>query len=647
MLSTEAATRGATAHGQDGGPFAIPRATEGSGWWTVERGLYALLLVAGAFLRAWNLEGAPLSAWEAGNAWPAWLAARGLAVDGAPTPTSALGYGLQWLVFWIGVNSDAGARIVAWAMGSALVLLPWWLRGVLRREAALILALLIAVDPWLIQFSRMADGSLVGLALAGLALVIGARLVTLGENPEARMIARLRTVLAVALGLALSAGPLGLNLAPVIAAAGWLWRRELRAAGVFARAWWLWVGAAALLGSSFGLVRLEGPAMVAASLTVWLSQFSGSPATPTAGAITGLYGLGWPWVRLLIDAPLTLLVGILGWGRLYARSTARDTDRRPLIWLTAWLGWGVLLWVMPGNGPLALPVLGLVLTVLGADWLARWATAIPREVDWREPVAVIVTILILLFSVSFSTAKFFHNRVYEPNQAWSVLIALALGLFIVAVYWVWARRDVGLWVTTLLVVGLLFAVNLRSAWHLKQETVTDRAGWQALTTHPDMRLLAADVATLSALRTGDATELAVQIQVAPITDAGGRTIPAVPDPVVGWTLRNMRNVTWVQAPVVSAEQRPAPLIVVPGATLQAALDQFETSMYVGSQYRVETYWLPDRLERDPTLFVATDPAARLWAETLRPWFRWKFYREVFGEIPTRTVALWASALEER
>ena len=631
-----------------------------TGWWTVERGLYALILVIGGFLRAWNLEGAPLSPWEAGSAWPAWLAAHGLAVEGAPIPASALGYGFQWLLFWIGVNSDAGARWVAWTAGSALILLPWGLRRVIGRAAALILALLLAVDPWLIQFSRLADGTLLGFVLCALVLVIGAQVVASTDRSIDRQTSPgLSRLLAVTLGLALVAGPLSLNLVPVVALAAWLWRQELSKAGVFSREWWAWVGSAALLGSSFGLIRLEGTAMIAGSITVWLSQFSGTPSSPTAGAITGLYGPAWPWVRLLIDAPMTGVLGIAGlpwWAPAQlalnsrtgpAEQTDDSRDGRPVLWLAAWVGWGVLLWVVPGRGPLALPVTGLALTMLAALWLARRVADRPRDVDWREPVAVVLTLLILLTSVSFSIAKFIHNRVYEPSQAWSVFIALALGLVIVAAYALWSRRDVGSWVTALLMASLLFSVNLRSAWHLKQETVTDRAGWQALTTHPDMRLLAMDVETLSALRSGDAYQLPVQIQIAPVVDAGGRTVPALPDPVVGWHLRNMRNVTWVSAPVIPPDQRPGPLIVVPGATLQAAQTQFESSGYVGSQYRVESYWLPDRIVGDPTIFVSTEPVARFWAETLRPWVRWKIYREVHGELPVRTVALWASAIEGR
>src|SRR5262245_58113544 len=132
-----------------------PRASQVANWLSVERLLYGAALVMGIWLRLWSLGTQPLSPWEASNSWPAWLTANGLTVANAPTPNSALFYDLQWLLFWTGINSDSGARFVSAVAGIFMILLPWWWRGFLGRRVALVLAFLIAIDSWLLGFSRL------------------------------------------------------------------------------------------------------------------------------------------------------------------------------------------------------------------------------------------------------------------------------------------------------------------------------------------------------------------------------------------------------------------------------------------------------------------------------------------------------------
>src|SRR4051812_2446594 len=136
-----------------------PRTAPVSNWLSVERLLYGAALGIGVWLRLWSLGVRPLSPWEASNSWPAWLSANGLHIVDAPAPNSALYYGLQWLLFWTGVNNDGGARFISVVAGAYMIILPWWWRGFLGRRVALLFAFLIAFDSWLLGYSRLADGA--------------------------------------------------------------------------------------------------------------------------------------------------------------------------------------------------------------------------------------------------------------------------------------------------------------------------------------------------------------------------------------------------------------------------------------------------------------------------------------------------------
>ena len=126
---------------------------------TVEHGLYVAIVLLAFGLRFINLGVAPLMPLEAAQVWPAWLAATGTQVAGAPVPTSALFYGLQSLLFFVAGANDVLARLLPALVGTALVVLPWWWRDWLGRGGALAVALLLAVDPWLTVLARTADAT--------------------------------------------------------------------------------------------------------------------------------------------------------------------------------------------------------------------------------------------------------------------------------------------------------------------------------------------------------------------------------------------------------------------------------------------------------------------------------------------------------
>ncbi len=313
----------------------------------------------------------PLTTLEASNAWPAWLVAADVIAPVAAIPTSPLLYTFHWLLFWLAGGGDSVARSLPALAGVGLVPMAWWLRSTLGRSAALLAALLIAIDPWLVAFSRLADGASLSILLGMLVLVgiwqgagrgqeAGGKGQGAGEQWPGWLV--------VCAGLLLVSGTLAWSWLPVLALAWWLLRQEsltnrsdqavesepflttdglsadqqatLQAVtvdveddetknnepadkpvasvvDVITERWPLVLFAlAALLGATGWLTRLEGLGYISTSLTTWLSGITGN---------SGLsYPFNWPFLRLLADQPLLLVFGFLGLAQLWAKVIGPD-----------------------------------------------------------------------------------------------------------------------------------------------------------------------------------------------------------------------------------------------------------------------------------------------------------------------------------
>jgi hypothetical protein len=172
--------------------------------------------------------------------------------------------------------------------------------------------------------------------------------------------------------------------------------------------------------------------------------------------------------------------------------------------------------------------------------------------------------------------------------------------------------------------------------------LVEPSGWQSALAHPEVRLLVNDMETLSSHRSGDPYQLPVQVQVAPTMTLDQRVIPARPDPVMGWELRNMRNLSWVTSPQVTEESVPLPLVVTPvsGEGEPPQLDI--PAAYAGSRYHVDMEWLPVTLAQNSGANASAEETAfRKVALQARPWWRWFVYREATQPPQNRDVILWA------
>jgi hypothetical protein len=184
---------------------------------------------------------------------------------------------------------------------------------------------------------------------------------------------------------------------------------------------------------------------------------------------------------------------------------------------------------------------------------------------------------------------------------------------------------------------LLFA-TLRGTWQLNHDhDMTRQDGLFRQVTAPGTRILATDIATLSAQRTGDAGEIPLQVEMA-----------VRPDPVLGWYLRDMRRLSWVLSAQSDVEVGVKPLVVALDTSTDPAGLQGD---YVGSDYTVRTAWLPARLFAapipDPVVAEEATFRQRLdarlngpWRARVQPLLRWLVYREAPAAPDTETILLW-------
>jgi 4-amino-4-deoxy-L-arabinose transferase-like glycosyltransferase len=609
------------------------------GWLTVERALYGLLLLMAVGIRFLALDQQPLNALEAANAWPAWLIASAVHAPDPPTPTSPLLYTLHTLLFWLAGGSDALARSIPALAGVGLVWLLWYWRSWLGRPTALLAALLFAIDPWMTAFSRLADGASLSVFFGLLTLIGLTRLYELSAEDKSR--ALWQNIVAASAGLLVVSGAQAwsflLVLGLFVGLFGGFYTRPKGSEEIephaaiefgFSRSMLIIFMAAVVLGATSWLVRPEGLGLISTSLTVWFGQLFGR------GALR--YPLSWPFLRLLMDEPLLLAFGLIGLAQLWlsqriARELSPSIRAHPWqLFLTLWLFLGLLLALLPGRNPFCLLMIGLPLLLATAHLGDVILRQYRPDFAWREVLLVVLMLVVLLTSSLFGATAFISHRQIDATLARTTLIVFGLALLLVVAFAFWSERTQTRFVMGSFVGLLLLIVTIASSWQLNQQfDVAHPQGFFAEYTHPDMRRLAMDIATLSAQRNGDPDEAPLQVQMA------GR-----PDAVLGWYLRNMRQLTWVLAPGATNTQTP-PLVV----TLAAQADARDLlPNYMGSHYDVHVHWLPPALfPTDEKAQPAQSKADVYWTQRARPFLRWLIYREATPLPPADSVALWVPA----
>ncbi len=598
---------------------------------TLEQALYAAFVVVGGALRFGNLGNRPLNSLEAWNTWAAWQAATGLPGPAELTPTSPLWHSLQTWLFWTGADGDGWARSLAAAAGVLLIVAPWGLRGLMGRPAALTLSALIALDPWLVTFSRLADSAILSATLA-VALLAGA-----AARLSGRGSARLDRTMAAGAGLFLVSGHMAWGFLPVLLAFVLLNRSVLRQSFIGGRDALLWFAVSAVAGATAGLTRLDGIGLISASLTVWLdSAFTAGALVPPA-QVAGGYPLGWPMTRLLTDQPLAVFFGLGGliYLPLSRRLNPLAQGARWPLFLWIWLGWGTLLCLLPGRSPFSLLVLALPLLVGAAHALNDLAALMPRYARSQETLAMFVTLGVLAVSGSLWGIALVANMAFDVVLAQAVAVIATVGIALLVLYGAWSNPGQAAWIGTVMMVVLLLSGSVSSLWQLNFRYAPDRRdSLYAEGGGEGLRQLAQDVNTISAQRAGDPHELSVFVLPAPPTGSG--------DVLLGWNLRHMRRLTWGAPRPDELAATPAPAVIM---GIAAAPVSAPASDYIGSDYVRRVVWQPAELGREDVASGGsiTGAGARLsafWTATLQPRLRWMLQRRADTQPQTERVILW-------
>jgi uncharacterized protein (TIGR03663 family) len=136
---------------------------------TLEWALYALFFVVAVLLRFASLDAHPLTNSEAGTSLAAWQLAQGQASGAYHSPFL---FTLNFFTFLLLGGSDLAARFIPALLGSAVVLLPIFLRRELGRVSALLSCALLVFSPTLVFFARQVEGAEIGAGAGFLAAVL-------------------------------------------------------------------------------------------------------------------------------------------------------------------------------------------------------------------------------------------------------------------------------------------------------------------------------------------------------------------------------------------------------------------------------------------------------------------------------------------
>lgn len=503
-------------------------------------------------------------------------------------------YDANLALFWLAEASDAAVRLLPALAGAGLVWLPYLGRDYLGRVGALAAALLLALAPSWVFYSRTADWPILSAFLG--ALFVGAlwRYLRGGDVRASR-------AAAVALGLGLTAGPgmvttlLGLGI--VVATTRLLSHggerpaplsATLRALAEPANLW--------LAGGSFllaGSALLANPDGVGQSVA-WIGRWV---ATLRPG-VAGLGPFYYP-MTLAIYEPLTIALALSGvvWG--VARREALD------IGLALWALMALLLGTALGHrDPAWLLDALLPLLLLAGRGAQRAWDALRPGFAVQDGIAVYGALVVVGFGLVALT-----RYVHVADDAWRGYAMLTAGALLVAwvAYWLWAG-DQGVRVGAVVALTLLAGLTVRASTALAYQTGRDPR--EPILRNPisvQVRDLEALVASTAAHFVTDRVALTVEYE------------RALGD-VMGWYLRDY--------PLAGEE--PVARAGAPAATVLIRHSEEPAdwpAQYVGQAFRLRETWD--------------------WAASGLPWhdrLRWYLFREPVGTEGAETVHCWVRLL---
>ncbi len=523
---------------------------------TNEHLLYALAFILALGIRLFELGAAPLSDFEAGWALQAWEAARG----GELTPGAQPGYIFPTAgLFFLFGSSNFWARVWPALAGGLLALTPFAVRRHLGREAALISAFGLALDPGLAALSRLAGGPIPAIAFTALALAF--------------WLSGRAALAGICAGLALLSGP---ALIPGLIGLAILWGvgrwagffraaeppenadRAQAPAFEWRRALFAGLATLALVGAGL-LLYPNGMGGWAQTLPEYLAGWRAAAAIPSNRLLAAV----------IIYQPLALVFGLAaalrGWWQ------AQPLARALSLWLAVALG---LAWLYTARqvGDVAWALLPLWL--LAGLELARFARRNLFGLASLGPAVVMMVLGSLVWlnlqglAVASAEAVRFH---------WVVIFgALVLGFLtvvLVAFGWAWDAARAGLVLGTVSVLGVYSLAALAGVTLARPGSAQEL--WTPVPAAGQVDWMRATLADLGRWQAGRSDTLEV--------------VALVDSPALRWLLRDFAGARFAES--LAADEIPAVFIT--------AVDQPEPAQAAG--YRGQDFWWAHSPAWDSTL----------------------------------------------
>lgn len=595
---------------------------------TVEGAAWAAVGLLAALLRLYQLGLRPLGAGESLQALAAYRFSQGMGAV-APAGTVPGLFAGNVLGFTLLGASDIAARWLPVVAGIILVLLPYGLRHRLGRGGALAAAVLLALSPLAMFFSRSLDSAIV-VAACGLALVVGLINYLDFHRPRHLYLA------AVALGLGLVSGPAFITLLVLVAA----FALVLYAADKLLQRGEGWSSVVEAVTSARGASRVGVTAgvVVLGSFALAATAFALHPAgIGHAADLIGAWVRGflpeeggqpliYPLLVLLRYEPLILVLSLVemvralvasrreGWTNGFMGLARTGSAFPHTAFLSFWAIVAFILVLVAGHRPVGNLLLVVVpLALLAGQGIERAVRWISRKELWFD-AALIGAIALGLgaflylqlvayaradatYTVSAAGITLYATTTYLVLALVSLLLLVALGL----VAWLWrGPRAVlaGGWLALVVVLGLF---GIKAMWSANfghpsdpRELLIGRA------TAPEVRLFVDQVEELSLAEAGDAHTLRL-------------TVDAATGPVVAWYLREFG-----QQEVVEGLDTPPDTIA---AVTLAAEDLPIGETFRGTGFPLESHWLP-------------------WGLRGQSLVRWLLFTEGSEPVVDERVVLW-------
>lgn len=560
---------------------------------TTETAIYGVLLLASLALRLVDLDARPMGNAEATRALGAWHLAQGREPASVGSPLLTHGTALVFFIF--GAN-DFTARLLPALVGALMAVVPYFWRERLGREGALLAAFLLAVSP-LGLFASRSLGPEALAAACGLGLATA--LVRFADTGAPRAL----YASAALLGLLLASGPgayfVLLALAAVAVAVWALSRRgippatalrdRLNAARANLRtAVFVFLGTAAGVGALL-LFHVAGLRGLADVLDAWWHGFGGGVEMPWFSPIV------WP----LLYEPVVWVFGLIGGIR-----AVRERDLLGSSLLECALGISVMLMAWPTRTSGDLLLVTGALALLAGREIARLVRA--ARSDWRglRDWAYAALFGVLAVYVYLQLAGFADRG----DTTFALLAWVGVGLIAVLTVGQGTLHGADNALRNLGVAGaaLTLAITLSAAFGSAYNAGGKNAEYlEPVPTSPRARALAADVATWSLRRVGDAHEMSVAVALSE---------PAV----MAWYLRDFRNLAVYEG---NAGPLDADAIIAP-----EGLQPMVRGDYIGQAYELtrDCHWR---------------------ALSARDWWRWALRRTLPASSGSRVV-LWIKASSE-